>query len=114
MEQSSIIPSLGITGSTDNMTFDELYQTLNVEQKNALTLLASGQNVFITGNAGTGKSYLIKAFDKYCESKGIALVKTAPTGIASMEIGGATLHSQFGLKVGLDLAKPNYFICVGG
>lgn len=109
MEQSSIIPSLGITGSTDNMTFDELYQTLNVEQKNALTLLASGQNVFITGNAGTGKSYLIKAFDKYCESKGIALVKTAPTGIASMEIGGATLHSQFGLKVGLDLAKPNKF-----
>lgn len=90
----------------DKMSFPEIYNTLNEEQKSALELLASGENIFITGNAGTGKSYLVKAFDKYCEHENISLMKTAPTGVASLEIGGATLHSQFGLKVGLDFEKP--------
>lgn len=91
----------------NKMDFPEIYNTLNEEQKNALELLASGENVFITGNAGTGKSYLVKAYDKYCKHENISLLKTAPTGIASLEIGGATLHSQFGLKVGLDFEKPS-------
>jgi hypothetical protein len=90
----------------DKMSFSEIYSTLNEEQRMVLERLASGENIFITGNAGTGKSYLVKAFDKYCTDENIALMKTAPTGIASIEIGGATLHSQFGFKVGLDFEKP--------
>lgn len=96
-----------LSGNRDiaKMTYSEIYSTLNEEQKSALELLTSGENVFITGNAGTGKSYLVKAFDKYCEQEQLALMKTAPTGIASLEIGGTTLHSQFNLKVGLDFEK---------
>lgn len=49
--------------------------------------------LFVTGEAGTGKSTLIH----YLISKmaGVALV--APTAIAATNIGGATLHSFFGL-----------------
>ena len=51
--------------TVEKMSFDEIFATLNTEQRNAFALLTSKQNVFVTGNAGTGKSYLIKAFTKY-------------------------------------------------
>ena len=79
-----------------------LFETLNNGQREIFDRLVSGENIFITGNAGTGKSYLVKAFDEWCEHNKKNLVKTAPTGVAALEIGGATLHKQFGLKVGLD------------
>lgn len=91
--------------TVEKMSFDEIFATLNTEQRNAFALLTSKQNVFVTGNAGTGKSYLIKAFTKYCKQQKIQLVKAAPTGIASVEIGGVTVHSLFKLKLGLDF-KP--------
>lgn len=84
----------------------DIYSTLNDEQKEYFEWLKNGDNVFITGNAGTGKSYLVKAFSEYCKDNDISLVKTAPTGIASNEIGGATIHSQFKLKIGLDFSSP--------
>jgi len=50
------------------------------------------QNVFITGNAGTGKSTFLKYFvSKSNES----LVVLAPTGVAALNAGGSTIHSFF-------------------
>ncbi len=91
------------------MNYGLMYDTLNYEQKSVFNKLINGENVFITGNAGTGKSYLIKAYDEYCSLNGIKLVKTAPTGVAANEIGGATLHHQFKLKIGLDFKQPNKY-----
>ena len=34
-----------------------IYETLNNGQKEIFDRLVNGENVFITGNAGTGKSY---------------------------------------------------------
>lgn len=84
-------------------------ENLNREQLAVFERLTNGENIFITGNAGTGKSFLVKAFDDWCEDNGITLVKTAPTGVAAMEISGATLHSQFKLKIGLDFDKPTKY-----
>lgn len=69
---------------------------LTPSQKDALEALLGGQNVFLTGEAGTGKSFLLKHFvTKLKRHKNVLL--SAPTGIASLNIGGVTLHRLFGL-----------------
>lgn len=54
----------------------------------------SEQCLFITGKAGTGKSTLLQYFKEHSEKKWVVL---APTGIAALNVGGATLHSFFRL-----------------
>lgn len=93
----------------DKDSFAYVYETLNDEQKNVMDGIIRGENIFLTGNAGTGKSYVVKAFDKYCEEKKISIIKTAPTGISSNNIDGATLHHQFKLKTGIDLDVPTKY-----
>lgn len=57
--------------------------------------IASGRNVFITGQAGTGKSHLVKLIkQKY---KHIKL--TSSTGVSSYLIGSCTFHSFFGVGI---------------
>lgn len=62
----------------------------------------SNINFFITGKAGTGKSFLLNTFRKETKKGTIVL---APTGIAALNVGGATLHSAFGYHnlVNLDI-----------
>lgn len=78
--------------------------TLNQQQTKAFELMVSGQNIFLTGNAGTGKSFLVKAFIAYCEHKNKNVMLTAPTGIAALNINGSTIHRAF--KVPLDPIGP--------
>lgn len=54
---------------------------------------SSNENFFITGKAGTGKSFLLDVFRKTTSKSHIIL---APTGIAALNVKGATLHSTFG------------------
>ena len=70
------------------------YDVLDKEQKEAYNLMEySNQNLFITGKAGTGKSFLLNLFRK--ASKKINLV-VAPTGVSALNVNGATIHSTFG------------------
>ena len=48
--------------------------------------------VFVTGNAGTGKSTLIHYLRKTLRQK---LAVVAPTGVAALNVKGATIHSLF-------------------
>lgn len=80
-------------------SFKEIYATLTEDQKFAIDILIKGKNVFLTGEAGTGKSYVINAYTKYCEENDISIAKCAPTGIAAVNIEGSTLHHQFGLDL---------------
>lgn len=57
------------------------------------TLNNSTENVFLTGNAGTGKSTLLDHFRNNTE-KNVAVV--APTGVAALNVRGETIHSFFG------------------
>lgn len=68
------------------------------EQRKALHLMESGKNVFLSGEAGTGKSFVIQQFVE--EQKQANIVMCAPTGIAALNIGGATLHRAFGAPIG--------------
>lgn len=54
----------------------------------------SNENMFITGKAGSGKSYLLKYFISHTKKN---VVVTAPTGIAALNVDGQTIHSFFHL-----------------
>lgn len=55
----------------------------------------SNSSYFITGKAGTGKSTFIKYFATKTRKK---LLLCSSTGIAAINVGGSTIHSQFGFE----------------
>ncbi len=67
---------------------------LNQCQSKALGLLESSRNVFLTGGAGSGKSFLIREF---LRSRPYPVL--ASTGAAAILVGGRTFHSFFGLGI---------------
>ena len=70
-----------------------------MKQKIALGILQTGRNVFLTGSAGTGKTYLLNQYIDYLKERGIKPAIVAPTGIAASHIGGMTIHSFFGIGI---------------
>lgn len=73
--------------------------TLSRGQLEAYKALCELDFVFLTGQAGTGKSTLLKHFIKEMEKQDKSLLKTAPTGIAALVLGGSTLHRTFGIPI---------------
>ncbi|KAK1273091.1 hypothetical protein QJS04_geneDACA012277 [Acorus gramineus] len=76
--------------------------TLTRQQVEVLKAVAGGQSVFITGSAGTGKSFLLH--HAISVLKGIypreSVFVTASTGVAACAIKGQTLHSFAGIGLG--------------
>lgn len=71
-------------------------------QTEALEIMLSGRNVFLTGPPGSGKSYVIESFiNQVSKIKKIAL--TATTGISASLIGGITIHSW----AAMGITKPD-------
>ena len=68
---------------------------LNTEQQQALELMKSGQNVFLRGDAGTGKTVVI---NRFIDSDPDRIVSLAPTGLAAsnLKYGGMTVHRFLG------------------
>jgi len=48
---------------------------------------------FVTGPGGTGKSFLLKSLQHWCDTSRNSCVLLAPTGIAARNIDGETIHS---------------------
>ncbi|KAG7524825.1 ATP-dependent DNA helicase PIF1 [Solea senegalensis] len=71
---------------------------LNKEQAAVLSAVLSGKNVFFTGSAGTGKSFLLKRIVGSLPPK--STFATASTGVAACHIGGTTLHNFAGIGSG--------------
>ncbi len=76
---------------------------LTDEQQRALDAVVRGENAFVTGSAGTGKSYWIDAVA--ATLPGATL--TATTGVAAVAMRGRTLQSWAGLRVGEDISPSN-------
>jgi ATP-dependent exoDNAse (exonuclease V) alpha subunit len=70
-----------------------------MNQEKALAVLKSGRNVFLTGSAGTGKTYVINQFVQHLKDAKVEVAVTASTGIAATHIKGSTIHSWSGIGV---------------
>ena len=75
-----------------------------MKQKEALELLKLGHNVFLTGAAGSGKTYLLNQYIAHLRKHGVGVAVTASTGIAATHLGGQTIHSWSGIGVRDSLA----------
>lgn len=79
-----------------------------MKQEIAFKILASGANVFLTGSAGTGKTFVINQYINYLRERGVEPAIVAPTGIAASHIGGKTIHSFF--SVGIKEYIDDYYL----
>lgn len=70
-----------------------------MNQSLALKILQSGSNVFLTGEPGSGKTFVINQYVAYLRSHKIKTAVTASTGIAATHIGGTTIHSWSGIGI---------------
>lgn len=73
---------------------------LTDDQRKAFDIIMRGDNTFVTGGAGTGKSILIKTVIRELEMQHKNVVVCAPTGIAAVNIRGITIHKAFGFPKG--------------
>lgn len=84
--------------------------SLTTQQQRFIDAVNNGENVYLTGKAGTGKSFVTKTAIDLLKRKGKNIMALAPTGIAANNIKGATIHSAFGLTPFgmIDYEKANF------
>ncbi len=66
-------------------------------QARALEILKTGANVFLTGEPGAGKTYILNQYLDWLNACDVPVATTASTGIAATHIGGTTIHSWYGI-----------------
>jgi ATP-dependent DNA helicase PIF1 len=74
----------------------------STDQQLAIEAALAGKSFFLTGSAGTGKSFTLQKVieavrNKYTGRPG-AVGIVAPTGAAALQVGGTTIHNYFGFK----------------
>ena len=78
-----------------------------MNQEQALAILKSGDNVFLTGSAGTGKTYVLNKYIQYLKARKIPVSITASTGIAATHLQGTTIHAWSGIGIKDSLSMRN-------
>lgn len=74
-----------------------------MNQDTALKLLKAGENVFLTGSAGAGKTYTLNQYIQYLRVRQVPVAITASTGIAATHMGGKTIHTWAGIGIKDDM-----------
>lgn len=80
-----------------NAAFEGI-DTLSEEQRKVCEAVLDGENVFFTGGAGTGKSFLLQQLLKLLDPDVTAV--TASTALSACQIGGMTIHQWSGVGRG--------------
>ncbi|MBI2025184.1 AAA family ATPase [Candidatus Kaiserbacteria bacterium] len=76
-------------------------------QGDALAILKTGANVYLTGEPGSGKTHTINKFAEWLSASGIEPSVTAATGIAATHVSGMTLHSWSGIGIAESLSRAD-------
>ncbi|RUS19816.1 PIF1-like helicase-domain-containing protein [Endogone sp. FLAS-F59071] len=94
-------------GESMQWTQEDKFSEVNLsdEQKRVIDIATQGYNVFFTGSAGVGKSFLLHSLVSTLERTGLIVAVTAPTGIAAVQVRGCTLHSWAGVGLADKSAK---------
>lgn len=74
---------------------------LTASQDSVFKSFINGDNIFLTGKGGTGKSYLTRYIISWCQRHGRNVLCCAPTGVAANNIGGTTIHKTFKASPGI-------------
>ncbi|MSU54360.1 MAG: helicase, partial [Candidatus Staskawiczbacteria bacterium] len=77
-----------------------------MKQNEALDILKMGQNVFLTGSPGSGKTFLLNQYIEYLKQHQKNVAVTASTGIAATHMNGITIHSWSGLGIKETITDP--------
>ncbi|MFC4951312.1 AAA family ATPase [Acinetobacter puyangensis] len=70
-----------------------------MKQETALKLLKAGENIFLTGSAGAGKTYTLNQYIQYLKARKVTVAVTASTGIAATHMNGMTIHTWAGIGI---------------
>jgi ATP-dependent exoDNAse (exonuclease V) alpha subunit len=83
--------------------------SLNYKQNLAYNIIMSGYNTFLTGGGGVGKTFVLRKVINDIESKNKNVMVVAPTGIAALNLNGATIHNQFEAPLGVLTYNKNVY-----
>jgi ATP-dependent exoDNAse (exonuclease V) alpha subunit len=78
-----------------------------MKQSEALAILKTGANVFLTGEPGSGKTFVVSKYIEYLNKHGIEVAVTASTGIAATHLNGMTIHSWSGIGIRKELSESD-------
>lgn len=76
-----------------------------MNQALALEIMLEGTNVLLTGQAGSGKTFVLNEFIRLAKKDGKVVAVTATTGLAATHLGGNTIHAWSGIGVRDELNK---------
>ena len=76
-----------------------------MDQTTALNIMKSWHNIFLTGKAGSGKTYVLNKYIKRLRASKVSVAITASTGIAATHISGTTIHSRSGIGIQSNLSQ---------
>jgi ATP-dependent exoDNAse (exonuclease V) alpha subunit len=79
-----------------------------MDQELALEIMLAGENAFLTGAAGAGKTHTLNEFIRLAKAEGKKVAVTATTGLAATHLGGNTIHAWSGIGV-LDSLPHRFF-----
>lgn len=78
-----------------------------MNQALALEIMLEGRSVLLTGQAGSGKTFVLNEFIRLAKRASKIVAVTATTGLAATHLGGNTIHAWSGIGVHDDL--PRHF-----
>ena len=76
-------------------------------QQEAFEVFKLGYNVYLTGSAGSGKTFLLNKYINYLKNKDVGVGITASTGIAATHMNGRTIHSWAGIGIKDELTRDH-------
>ena len=86
---------------------DNSLEKYSISELAAKFINQTSKPIFLTGKAGTGKTTFLRKIVEHTHKNTIIV---APTGIAAINAGGVTIHSQFGIPFGLFVPDSSYKI----